>query len=61
MLTGAQTVKDKSEVAPVKEKLKKPRFESEDYCLTCRDGGCIVLCDHCPRGTYYLCHPCHSD
>ena len=35
---------------PVKKKGKGPKFEHEDWCNYCRDGGEVVMCHHCPRG-----------
>ena len=35
---------------PVKKEEKKPKFEHEDWCHSCRDGGELVMCHHCPRG-----------
>ncbi|KAG5635038.1 hypothetical protein H0H81_012634 [Sphagnurus paluster] len=31
-------------------KKSKKRFESEEWCIHCRDGGELVLCAFCPRG-----------
>ncbi|KAF5367362.1 hypothetical protein D9615_010278 [Tricholomella constricta] len=38
---------------PVKEKKKK--FESEDWCIHCRDGGELILCYSCPRVFHAKC------
>jgi SWI/SNF-related matrix-associated actin-dependent regulator of chromatin subfamily A member 5 len=32
------------------QKRKKAKFEWEDWCIYCRDGGELFLCNHCPRG-----------
>ena len=32
------------------KKEKGPKFEHEDWCNYCRDGGDVVMCYHCPRG-----------
>ncbi|KAJ6601267.1 SNF2 family N-terminal domain-containing protein [Mycena vulgaris] len=50
-----QTVDSKSNSAP--KKAKKDPFEWEDYCMTCRDGGELVICNHCPRVFHAECHP----
>ncbi|KAJ7455925.1 P-loop containing nucleoside triphosphate hydrolase protein [Mycena galericulata] len=42
--------------APAK-KVKKDPFEWEDYCNSCRDGGELVICNHCPRVFHAECHP----
>ncbi|KAK7455882.1 hypothetical protein VKT23_010919 [Stygiomarasmius scandens] len=34
---------------PTPKKPKKPKMESEDFCLHCRDGGELYLCNFCPR------------
>ena len=28
-----------------------PKFDHEDWCNYCRDGGELVMCYRCPRGT----------
>lgn len=35
-------------------KPRKTKFESEDWCIHCRDGGELVLCAHCPRGESWM-------
>jgi SWI/SNF-related matrix-associated actin-dependent regulator of chromatin subfamily A member 5 len=39
-----------SEAKPVKKGEGKPKFEHEDWCNSCRDGGELVMCYRCPRG-----------
>ncbi|KAI0945925.1 hypothetical protein AcV7_010039 [Taiwanofungus camphoratus] len=46
-------------VAPVgKDVLKRgnKKYDSEDWCIYCRDGGELVLCNHCPRVFHAACH-----
>ncbi|KAJ7194037.1 SNF2 family N-terminal domain-containing protein [Mycena pura] len=50
-----ETVNPKAKV-PFQKKKKEP-FESEDYCIACRDGGELVLCGFCPRVFHAECHP----
>lgn len=38
------------EEQPVKKGKGKPKFEHEDWCNSCRDGGELVMCFRCPRG-----------
>ena len=33
------------------QKRSRPKFESEDWCIYCRDGGEVVVCNLCPRGS----------
>lgn len=39
-----------SEAIPMKKEKGKPKFEHEDWCNSCRDGGELVMCYRCPRG-----------
>ena len=34
----------------MKKEKGKPKFEHEDWCNYCRDGGELVMCFRCPRG-----------
>ena len=34
----------------MKKEKGKPKFEHEDWCNSCRDGGELVMCHVCPRG-----------
>ncbi|KAI0344484.1 hypothetical protein BDW22DRAFT_1412345 [Trametopsis cervina] len=47
-------------VTPVKQKEKgrqgRKKFDWEDWCMYCRDGGDLVLCSHCPRVVHADCH-----
>ena len=47
-LIGLRQVPD---AKPVKKEKGKPKFEHEDWCNYCRDGGELVMCYRCPRGT----------
>lgn len=41
---------------PAKKPQKKTKkFEWEDWCIYCRDGGELALCSHCPRGACNIC------
>jgi hypothetical protein len=52
LLIRVQTINSEGKAAPKQEKVKRARIGSEDYCIACREGGEVVLCDHCPRGMY---------
>jgi len=43
--------------ATAKAVIKQPKakFESEDWCIHCRDGGHLVLCSRCPRVFHASC------
>ncbi|KAF9038768.1 hypothetical protein BDZ89DRAFT_1061181 [Hymenopellis radicata] len=34
---------------------RKKLWENEDFCLFCRDGGEVVMCEHCPRVFHAAC------
>lgn len=43
-----------SDAQPKSATGKKPKrkpYEHEDWCIHCRDGGDLVCCSYCPRGT----------
>ncbi|KAI0312359.1 P-loop containing nucleoside triphosphate hydrolase protein [Amylostereum chailletii] len=40
---------------PAAPKRKKAKFEHEDWCIHCRDGGELFLCGHCPRVFHAKC------
>ncbi|TCD65790.1 hypothetical protein EIP91_002183 [Steccherinum ochraceum] len=44
---GADAYENRPKAPP--EKRKKPKYENEDYCIHCRDGGNLVCCSYCPR------------
>ena len=39
----------------MKKEKGSPKFEHEDWCNYCRDGGELVMCNRCPRGTVPRC------
>ncbi|KAG6816477.1 hypothetical protein H0H87_005764 [Tephrocybe sp. NHM501043] len=44
--------------APVMQQVKKARgkkFESEEWCIHCRDGGELIICPRCPRVFHAKC------
>jgi SWI/SNF-related matrix-associated actin-dependent regulator of chromatin subfamily A member 5 len=45
-----------TENAPPVKKRERQKYESEDYCNHCRDGGELLLCSTCPRGNVSLAH-----
>ncbi|KAH7927010.1 hypothetical protein BV22DRAFT_1007877 [Leucogyrophana mollusca] len=44
------------EAATPKKKRAKSKHESEDWCIYCRDGGEVVVCNSCPRVFHGSCH-----
>lgn len=50
LVCGLNLSQEKQAAQGPQQKRKKPKFESEDWCIYCRDGGEVVLCAHCPRG-----------
>ncbi|KAH7882573.1 P-loop containing nucleoside triphosphate hydrolase protein [Phlebopus sp. FC_14] len=51
-LPGDGAVKPK--LAP--QKRSRAKYESEDWCIYCRDGGEVVVCSQCPRVFHPQCH-----
>ncbi|KAJ7757542.1 P-loop containing nucleoside triphosphate hydrolase protein [Mycena metata] len=49
-----EMMKSKSNAPP--GKVKRIPYESEDYCIACRDGGNVVMCNSCPRVFHAECH-----
>ncbi|KAJ6466009.1 P-loop containing nucleoside triphosphate hydrolase protein [Mycena vitilis] len=41
---------------PLLTKEKRIPFESEEYCIGCRDGGALICCTFCPRVFHAECH-----
>ncbi|KAJ7045038.1 P-loop containing nucleoside triphosphate hydrolase protein [Mycena alexandri] len=50
-----EMMESKSNAPPAKA--KRIPFEWEDYCIACRDGGEVVICNNCPRVFHAECHP----
>ncbi|KAG2030306.1 SNF2 family N-terminal domain-containing protein, partial [Suillus americanus] len=44
------------EISPASKKKSKAKYETEDWCVYCRDGGDVVLCTSCPRVFHPKCH-----
>ncbi|KAG9310832.1 P-loop containing nucleoside triphosphate hydrolase protein [Chiua virens] len=38
------------------KKRSKAKYDSEDWCIYCRDGGEVVVCSQCPRVFHPACH-----
>ncbi|KAJ7664940.1 P-loop containing nucleoside triphosphate hydrolase protein [Mycena rosella] len=55
-----ETINSKGNATATPKKVKKERFEWEDYCMSCRDGGEVAICNHCPRVFHAGCHPTHT-
>ncbi|EGO28787.1 hypothetical protein SERLADRAFT_434683 [Serpula lacrymans var. lacrymans S7.9] len=47
---------DPSEVTTVAPKRQRKKYDWEDWCIYCRDGGELVLCTSCPRVFHAKCH-----
>ncbi|GBE87288.1 ISWI chromatin-remodeling complex ATPase ISW2 [Sparassis crispa] len=45
-----------SAIAKPVAKRQRKKFDSEDWCIYCRDGGELVLCNSCPRVFHASCH-----
>ncbi|KDQ50600.1 hypothetical protein JAAARDRAFT_63080 [Jaapia argillacea MUCL 33604] len=43
------------DVKPAQKRQRK-KYEHEDWCVYCRDGGELVLCSYCPRVFHPQCH-----
>ncbi|CAK5264833.1 unnamed protein product [Mycena citricolor] len=51
-----ETVNGTAEPA-VGKKEAGSKFDSEDWCINCRDGGELFMCNCCPRVFHRNCHP----
>ncbi|TFK65861.1 hypothetical protein BDN72DRAFT_800724 [Pluteus cervinus] len=48
-------VSEQSTAVAPSSKRSRPKFESEDWCIHCRDGGDLALCTYCPRVFHAKC------
>ncbi|KAH9924947.1 P-loop containing nucleoside triphosphate hydrolase protein [Amylocystis lapponica] len=56
MIAAAMGPSAASSIAKPPPKRTRKTFESEDWCIYCRDGGELVLCSRCPRVFHARCH-----
>ncbi|KAN0080357.1 P-loop containing nucleoside triphosphate hydrolase protein [Tylopilus felleus] len=51
---GCDEPTDNAKSAP--KKRSRAKYDSEDWCIYCRDGGEVVVCSQCPRVFHPECH-----
>ncbi|KAG6336253.1 hypothetical protein ID866_2830 [Astraeus odoratus] len=52
----ATHVGDRATPVNLPQKRYRPKYDSEDWCIYCRDGGEVVVCSLCPRVFHPECH-----
>ena len=52
---GEPSVYERESTAVVKTKEKRVKFENEDFCLKCWDGGTLYCCNLCPASYHKAC------
>ncbi|PFH46225.1 hypothetical protein AMATHDRAFT_70336 [Amanita thiersii Skay4041] len=53
---SAPVEKEVEVVAKPPQKRQREKFESEEWCNYCRDGGELIMCNLCPRVFHSKCH-----
>ncbi|KAI0086882.1 SNF2 family N-terminal domain-containing protein [Irpex rosettiformis] len=51
----AEYLDSETPAGPPPKKEKRKGFDSEDWCMHCRDGGELILCSSCPRVVHASC------